>query len=155
MRDLSFLLQFLYWFNQLFMLVPIYRLENTLDYNQYHLILLLRLFQLCSLGTLAVHSLIPPFCVLGCACVHVSAFPCFLSLEDAPASSCIFPAPVPDSAISLRDLVLFFFKLKSGIGKQDLGAGCADRFFFFFDYCFLCFMLAESYGQCWLFLAGS
>lgn len=147
MRDLSFLLQFLYWVNQLFMLVPIYRLENTLDYNQYHFILLLRLFQLCSLGTLSAHSLIPPYWV------HVLVFSCFLSLEDAPASSCVFPAPDPDSAISLKDLILFF-KLKSGIGKEDLGAGCAD-IYIFFDYCFLYFMLVESYGQCWLFLASS
>ena len=59
------------------MLVLIYRLENTLDYNQYHFILLLRLFPLCSLGTLSVHSLIPPYCVLGCACVRVLVFLAF------------------------------------------------------------------------------
>lgn len=51
------------------------------------------------------------------------ALPHFLALQDAPGSSCVFVAPVLESAIFPKNL--WFLLLQKDIRHQDLGAGFA------------------------------
>ena len=96
---------------------------------------------LCSFG-------ISPFLwvvvvVVVCVCVLFWAPLSFLELEDAPGSSCIFPAPVLELAISPRSPGSFYL---INIGNQDLDV---------LAHCFLAF-LKDSFARCkilcWQFL---
>lgn len=41
-------------------------------------------------------------------CVALWAFPHFLGLQDAPGSTCVFPAPILESALSLKSPCYFY-----------------------------------------------
>lgn len=93
------------------------------------LILLHKLFQLWSLGTLSkssvllihIHSFIHPS-------IHsfTQRFLNFPVLQDAPGSPCIFPALVLESTISPRCLCSFLKnKLENDVRSHNLGAWCA------------------------------
>lgn len=79
-----------------------------------------KLFQLWPLRALSISSfdILPTMCVSLCAHTCACTLSYFLVLQDAPYSSSIFPAPVLESTISLRNLGSFCWK------NQDLGPKC-------------------------------
>ena len=62
-----------------------------------------------------------------CVCFRHSLF---LALQGAPGSSCIFPAPVLESAILQG---VWFPLLENNIRNQDLGAKCVHRYWYVID----------------------
>lgn len=70
---------------------------------QYYCILLLKVFQRWSLGSLSGHLDLPPS-LSGCLVFMFWALPYFSALWDTPGSPCVFPAPVLEQAVSPRRL---------------------------------------------------
>lgn len=82
-----------------------------------------------------------------CVVVVVGALPYFLALQDDPGSSCIFPAPVLESAISPKSPGSVHWI--NGIRNQDLGTRWAPEFLLTFSadksgYMYVCVYINPS-----------
>ena len=58
--------------------------------------------------------------------VCFGALPYFLALGDPPGSSCVFPAPVLESAVSPRSLGVFYWRMALETKIQVLGVLAAS-----------------------------
>lgn len=101
----------IYLFNHLFISAWIHELFILyfgLQSSAMLFIFLLKLFQLWPLGALSGWVYVPLTCLIA---FWFWVLLYFLVLQDAPGSSCIFPAPILESAISPRSCDSFYWRM--------------------------------------------